>query len=169
MCPVVRFPVIEPVPPIFNAPVMPAPPATTNAPVVVLELTVPELATKLPATTSIPSTVSVCLNDAIPVTVRSPCTVCVPLTNGAYPVIAILLSVIPVFDVNEVTNALPDSLQYNATFDTNPLARFIKNPTSTLATVAPACNTVSGSDPVKTLVSSCPIRGLVNAIFYTNP
>ena len=73
-------------------------------------------------------------------------------------------SVIPVFEVNAVTKVLPDSDQYSATFDTRPLARFIKNPTSTLAAVAPACNTVIGSASAKTLVLSCPIRGLVSAI-----
>ena len=66
--------------------------------------------------------------------------------------------------VNAVTNVLPDSFQYNATLLTNPLARFINRPTSTLADVAPACKTVIGSASANTLVSSCPNRGLVSAI-----
>ena len=45
-------------PPKNIAPLIPTPPVTTKAPVVVFELTVPELATKLPATISIPDTIS---------------------------------------------------------------------------------------------------------------
>jgi hypothetical protein len=48
-----------------------------------------------------------------------------------------LLFVTPEFDVKLVTKLLADSLQYNATFDTKPLALLNKNPTSTLANVAP--------------------------------
>ena len=41
----------SPVLAIYNAPLTPTPPVTTNAPVVVLVLTVPELAVTLPALT----------------------------------------------------------------------------------------------------------------------
>ena len=52
-------PVVVTLAPTFNSPLIPAPPATTSAPVVVLVLAVPELATKLPPTISTPNTSSV--------------------------------------------------------------------------------------------------------------
>ena len=73
-------------------------------------------------------------------------------------------SVIPELLVNASTNVFPDSDQYTATLDTNPLARFIKKPTSTFAAVDPPCSTVIGSLKLDTEVVSCPIRGLVSAI-----
>ena len=66
-------------PAIYISPPMPAPPLTTRAPVVVLVLATPELATKLPATTSTPPTVSELTNVVVPVTVKLPVTFMSPV------------------------------------------------------------------------------------------
>jgi hypothetical protein len=51
---VVVAPLTTKLPPTYKAPLIPAPPATTKAPVEVLELAVPELATRLPECTVTP-------------------------------------------------------------------------------------------------------------------
>jgi hypothetical protein len=150
-------PINREVPPTCNSPLMPVPPTTTRAPVVALVVAVPDPATTLPRDVNIPVDVKVVNVPGAGVTapmvtplMPPPATlrvlaVNVPMVKFAKLVATMFASVAPELLVKDSTKLLPDSLQYNATFDTNPLARFIKKPTSTFAEADPALRTVIGS------------------------
>jgi hypothetical protein len=127
--------------PTLMDPDTPIPPVTTTAPVTLLLLAVPELATRLAAAIMVvgtypPVNVDPLLN-TVPLLQKKPLAVMLPVLMLAKLVAVTLALVVPVAVVYAVTNDCVASDQYKATLLTRPLALLNKNPTSTLADADP--------------------------------